>query len=77
MLYGIMEEPKAREEYENLKNVVAKECGLFLNKRYPWLGASPDGVVYHDGVVMGIIEIKCLKALRDRAVSAFIEEVKG
>ena len=76
MLYGIMEEPKERQEYENLKNVIVKECGLFLNKRYPWLGASPGGIVYHDGVAMGIIEIKCLKALRDRTVSAFIEEVK-
>ena len=51
------------------------ECGLFVNEKYPWLGASPDGLVYEVGKAVGIIEIKCLKCLRNRTVSKLIEEV--
>eukprot|EP00112_Aurelia_sp_Birch-Aquarium-sp1_P024601 Seg784.12 transcript_id=Seg784.12/GoldUCD/mRNA.D3Y31 product="hypothetical protein" protein_id=Seg784.12/GoldUCD/D3Y31 len=35
------------------------ECGLIINPRWPWLGASPDGVLIDAGKVAGGIEIKC------------------
>ena len=35
------------------------ECGLIINPRWPWLGASPDGLLIDTGKVAGGIEIKC------------------
>ena len=35
------------------------ESGLIINPQWPWLGASPDGVLVSNGRVVGGIEIKC------------------
>ena len=76
MLYGIREEASARLKYAEETNLDIVECGLFINKHYPYLGASPDGVVMENGVAIGIVEIKCLKVLRTRTVPQLIESVK-
>ena len=40
---------------------------LWVNKKYPHLGASPDGLIYDSQEnLLGIIEVKCLKALIKR-----------
>ena len=42
---------------------------LWVNKKYPHLGASPDGLIYDSQEnLLGIIEVKCLKALKDQAL---------
>ena len=46
MLYGIREEVSARLKYTEETNLDLVECGLFINKHYPYLGASPDGSNY-------------------------------
>ena len=69
MAYGISEEGTARQRYSETMNVVVRESGLWVNKKYPHLGASPDGLL-EDG---GIIEIKCLKILRERSVGDLIK----
>ena len=64
MKYGIKEEPKARVKYSEVMGMEVEESGLWVNKKYPHLGASPDGL-NADG---GIIEIKCLKVFREQSV---------
>ena len=39
---------------ENLKMKI-HPCGLFVSEHLPYLGATPDGIIYEDGIV----EIKC------------------
>ena len=34
---------------------------------------SPDGLIYEDNKLIGIIEIKCLKILKHRTISQLIE----
>lgn len=33
------------EKYSEMKGVKLSICGLFISEKYPFLGASPDGLV--------------------------------
>ncbi|XP_070560516.1 uncharacterized protein [Ptychodera flava] len=62
--YGINCEPVARYFYYNEykkshQNAVVVNSGLFISKKYPYLGASPDGIVLCKCCEKGILEIKC------------------
>lgn len=39
------------EKYSEIKGVKVSRCGLFISEKYPFLGASPDGLVDSDGLV--------------------------
>ena len=65
MQYGIAEEPKAREAYAQATGNEVKEKGLWVNKKFPYLAASPDGLFTSSN---GKIEIKCLKIVREKSV---------
>ncbi|XP_071579401.1 uncharacterized protein [Temnothorax nylanderi] len=58
--YGTKNEDVARESIENALNISIKRCGLFIDSKIPFLGASPDGLIEDDGIV----EIKCPFAAR-------------
>ena len=61
MRYGIEEEPNAIKAYSNFlsADVSIKQSGLWVNKKYPYLGASPDGLIYDSqGNLLGVIEVK-------------------
>jgi hypothetical protein len=73
MLYGIQQEPVARSKYEEVTNSSVKTCGLFVNSSYPFLGASPDGIVLNGETEVGLIEIKCLKIFREKSVNEVIK----
>ena len=45
------------------------DSGLVINPRWPWLGASPDGLVLQDGETVGAVEIKCPYSKRDMPIS--------
>lgn len=53
--WGEENEPVARLEYEIETGNIVEETGLWVHPGFPWLAASPDGLVGPDGVV----EIKC------------------
>ncbi len=63
--HGILNEPFARnmyriEESSKHKDLVVSEHGLFVNKKYPYLGASPDGIVECSCCADNrVLEIKC------------------
>jgi YqaJ-like viral recombinase domain len=68
--YGIENEPVAIRKYEEAKQISVKQCGLFMQPQWPYLGASPDGLVGDDGLV----EVKCIPkvgTLHPRAAAAF------
>lgn len=61
--YGCKHEAQARQEYEKLmnekhENVSVSESGLWLNSQWPYMGASPDGVVVCSCHGTGVCEIK-------------------
>ena len=65
--HGIAYESVAIEKFGEMYTK-SRECGLFVNSTYPWLGASPDGVV--DG--KSIVEVKCPYSFKDSIISSDI-----
>ncbi|XP_025194234.1 uncharacterized protein LOC112593869, partial [Melanaphis sacchari] len=53
--YGKDMEIAARKKAEETMNFTVKPCGLFIDTEFPYLAASPDGLIGEDSV----IEIKC------------------
>jgi len=62
--YGCEHEDKARKAYtcrhkDSHADFDVTDAGLFLNSKYPYLGASPDGKVSCVCCGEGILEVKC------------------
>ena len=62
--YGRTHEPIARQAYtarykKTHKKCKVKQCGLFIDKHYPFMGASPDALVECKCCGKGLLEIKC------------------
>ena len=71
--YGLENEPFAREAYKNLMSVEVVECGLVVSKTNPWLGCTPDGIVFKDGKLFKLIEIKCPKVGKKHNVDDLVQ----
>ena len=77
--YGCKHEDAARNEYiykmkKNHLDFKISEVGLVLHPHYPFLGATPDGLVScscHGG---GILEIKCPYSCREKDMEQVAEE---
>merc|ERR1711862_423204 len=59
MKWGIDHEMDAVSEFEK-ENGRTTKCGLFIHKKYPYLGATPDRIWRNK-----LLEIKCSYVLRD------------
>lgn len=58
--YGIMTEKTAIESYlKTYTECDYIECGLIIHTEYPWICASPDGLIIKNGKVDRVLEIKC------------------
>ena len=57
--YGTKNEKNALEAFSRMYGEV-KPCGLFISRKYPQLGASPDGI-FEDF----LLEVKCPLVLKD------------
>ena len=62
--YGCKHEDTARQAYlEKLKikheNFLVIQCGLILDPEFPFMGATPDGLVNCKCCSSGVLEIKC------------------
>jgi len=55
MQWGIETEGAARDKYEEITGNLVQPCGFALHDELEFVGASPDGLVGHDG----LLEIKC------------------
>lgn len=61
MLWGITHEEDALIKYSTELNVAVKKGGFFVNKKYSFLGCSPDGLIGTNG----LLEIKCPYSIRN------------
>ena len=75
MQYDIDEEQNAILAFANLANIVVHNSGFWINKKFPQLGASPDGLIFDTSTrtLSAIVEIKCLKSLKEQS---FVEWMK-
>lgn len=53
--HGVDNEHLALQQLAIQENVTIRPCGLFVDPEYPFIGASPDGLIDQDSIV----EIKC------------------
>ncbi len=71
--HGLNQEPATKIDYEAIKsketgkNVIVKQCGLYVCEDHPFLGSSPDGINTEDGKSVGLIEIK--NVLRNKTIT--------
>lgn len=58
--YGKKTENEARTVFTNIYcNLSVVETGLIVSLLNPWIGYSPDGVIFKNGVPTAVLEIKC------------------
>ena len=72
--HGKAMEPHAKKEYKSIisvghKQFKSNECGLFIDKEYSFLGASPDLVISCACCGKGICEIKAPESIKDQTPS--------
>lgn len=77
MDWGIQNEQRALDKYQLFKKesgeeVTCARSGFVVCEEYPFLGASPDAVVYdpHTPNSFGLVEIKCQFSAREAAKSS-------
>ena len=77
MRYGIEEEPQSRTAYTTATGSRVVGTGMWINTADPFLGASPYGLILdHLDHAVGIIEIKCLKVLKDISVADLLRSIE-
>ena len=75
--YGIEKEAAARAAYEAVTGTCVSESGIWVCNRFPYLGASPDGLIKDaNAKTIGVIEIKCLKIFKEKSIQEVVEEYK-
>lgn len=67
---------KAYEEVMKGKHVNYKieQCGMFINKQYPWLHATPDFLCSCDCCGKGCGEVKCPYCLKDSDFEVYVKK---
>ena len=77
--YGCKHETDACKEYEYTmkqqhQSLSVKESGLILDPMYPFVGASPDGVITCTCCGTGVLEIKCPYSCKNKGLKEVSEE---
>ncbi|XP_044744754.1 uncharacterized protein LOC123306700 [Coccinella septempunctata] len=72
--HGVIHEREARECYKSKLGYCVVETGFLICNRYPWLGFSPDGVIFEEGKPFRLLEIKCPFVGRTKSAAEFFGE---
>lgn len=57
--HGITHEKEALALYQRNLGYDVVVPGFIICKKYPWLGYSPDGIIFKEGKPLRLLEIKC------------------
>lgn len=67
--YGLHTEKAAFEVYCEMFNKITIKSSLIINVKYPWLCASPDGLVLSkEGNICKVLEIKCPISCKNKPI---------
>lgn len=70
--HGVENEKLAIQQMERQENIEINPCGLFIDSHYPFIAATPDGLVGNDTIV----EVKCPLSALKGGIYAAIKEIK-
>ncbi|XP_045484036.1 uncharacterized protein LOC123689155 isoform X1 [Pieris rapae] len=70
--HGVENEELALQQLASQEKVMIEPCGLFVDHEYPFVGASPDGLIGQDTTV----EVKCPKVAYKNSLEKVIRENK-
>ena len=65
MQWEMKHEATAVKEYENISHNTVQKCGLHVCENYPFLAASPDGLV----AAVTVLEVKCPYSIRNEKIT--------
>lgn len=76
--WGCTHEKSARDVYiksvqQQHLNFQVRDSGLVLNETFPFMGASPDGIIECDCCLKGCLEVKCPFCKKDQYLSDAVE----
>jgi len=75
---GIENDSKAIDKYKVIyKNIYPLKCGLVVSPKLPWLGCSPDEIIFEWDRLEGAIEVKCPYRKRDMTLQESTESDKS
>ena len=57
--WGIKHEDTAVKSFEATKGLEVHPCGVYISHLYPFLAASPNGLIHFPDGSLGLIEVKC------------------
>ena len=75
MIYGTNNEKTALRQYGEIMNATVGLSGLWVNEKYTHLAVSPDGLIFNNGQIEGVVEVKCLKILRLNTVTDIVNDM--
>lgn len=58
--HGIKYEGDAKDAFIAQTSFQVVECGMVVSHSNPWLGYSPDGIIFEDNRPVALLEVKCL-----------------
>ncbi|KAJ8972267.1 hypothetical protein NQ317_004885, partial [Molorchus minor] len=74
--HGILYEGDAKEIFIEQTSFHVVECGMVVSHSNPWLGYSPDGIIFEGNKPIALLEIKCLYKGASRTITEVMEETK-
>lgn len=63
--WGHSKENTAIEAYESMSHNAVQHCGFFISSKYPYIGASPDGLIGD----LTVLEVKCPYSIKDEFIT--------
>ena len=63
--WGIEHEDIAIQQYSETNMHIVKKYGFVISPTWPWLGCSPDSIIFDNDIPVGCLEIKCPYSKRD------------
>ena len=75
--WGKDNENRAINSYECASSTdsAVEKAGLIVNPKWPWLGASPDGILKKDGKIIAI-EVKCPYSKRNMSIKEACTDIR-
>lgn len=74
--HGAQQASHARNCFKKLYSVNVVEFDFITSHSNPWLGVSPDGVIFHENEPVGILEIKCHFEGAVKPIEELLEAIK-